>query len=60
VGEQGPEYFVPQQSGTIIPNGLGGGGGDTINIYLSGVVGDGDAVIRTIHDGLRRLERSKR
>jgi len=60
VGEQGPEYFVPQQSGTIIPNGQGGGGGDTINIYLSGVVGDGDAVIRTIHDGLRRLERSKR
>ena len=30
VGEKGPELFVPRQSGTIIPNGSGGG-----NIYVS-------------------------
>jgi phage-related minor tail protein len=24
VGERGPELFVPRQSGTIVPNGIGG------------------------------------
>lgn len=34
VGEHGPELFVPQGAGTVIPNNsLGGGGGRTINIY---------------------------
>lgn len=61
VGEQGTELFVPQQSGTIVPNNkLGAGGGDTINVYLTGVVGNEDEVVRKIHDGLVRLERSKR
>jgi phage-related minor tail protein len=32
VGERGPEMFVPNQSGSIVPNGsLGGGGGVTVN-----------------------------
>ena len=32
VGEAGPELFVPNANGAIIPNG-GGGGGSTTNIY---------------------------
>ena len=38
VGEQGPELFVPNQSGTIIPNGSFGGGGATHipNVTISG------------------------
>jgi hypothetical protein len=32
VGERGPEVFVPGQSGTIIPNGAGGGTAITYNI----------------------------
>jgi hypothetical protein len=35
VGEQGPEYFVPRQSGSIIPNGAGGAGGKTINVTFN-------------------------
>lgn len=39
VGERGPELFVPNQNGTIIPNGVSGGMAITINInggmYLS-------------------------
>jgi TP901 family phage tail tape measure protein len=38
VGEQGPELFVPRYSGTIIPNGAGGGGsGQTVNMTFNGV-----------------------
>ena len=33
VGERGPEMFVPNQSGTIVPN---GGGGQTFNFDFSG------------------------
>ncbi|WP_020471460.1 hypothetical protein [Zavarzinella formosa] len=34
VGENGPELFVPSQSGTVIPNSkLGGGGGASVNVY---------------------------
>ena len=38
VGEQGPELFVPSQSGTIIPNGGFGGGSTTFipNVTISG------------------------
>jgi hypothetical protein len=35
VGEQGPELFVPGQSGGIVPNG-DLGGGTTINIHMNG------------------------
>ena len=34
VGERGPEFFMPQQYGTITPNG-GGGGGSTIVFNIS-------------------------
>lgn len=38
VGEEGPEFFKPSESGSILPAGLtaglmGGGGGGTFNIY---------------------------
>jgi len=36
VGERGPELFVPRQSGTIVPN--GGGGGVVVNVNVSGSV----------------------
>jgi phage-related minor tail protein len=40
VGERGPEIFVPNRSGTVIPNhALGGGGGDTYvtNNYIDAI-----------------------
>lgn len=36
VGEQGPELFRPNVSGSIIPNNKLSGGGSTININISG------------------------
>jgi len=36
VGERGPEWFVPSQSGTVLPNGTSpGGGGHVINQTIS-------------------------
>lgn len=35
VGERGPEYFVPDNSGTIVPNNELGGSGGTVNINIS-------------------------
>ena len=35
VGEQGPELFVPNSAGNIIPNGAGGGGGPVTNNYIT-------------------------
>jgi hypothetical protein len=37
VGERGPELFVPKGSGTIIPNGMSGGGA-TINLTVNGAI----------------------
>lgn len=39
VGERGPEIFAPQSAGTIIPNHMLGGGGQTIvlNYYSNGL-----------------------
>jgi hypothetical protein len=52
VGERGPELFVPNTSGTIIPNG-GGGGGSTINLTVNGAI-DPEGTARTIVDVLNR------
>ena len=43
VGERGPELFVPNRSGTIIPNHAMGGANVTVNVDASGsnVQGDG-------------------
>jgi TP901 family phage tail tape measure protein len=42
VGERGPEWFVPRQSGTIIPNGAGGGNTRSVTIENMNVRGDED------------------
>ena len=36
VGEEGPEMFVPGKSGTIIPNGAGGGVNSVVNVTING------------------------
>jgi hypothetical protein len=46
VGERGPELFVPNTAGTIIPNG-GSGGGSTINLTVNGAI-DAEGTARTI------------
>jgi hypothetical protein len=52
VGEQGPELFVPNTSGKIIPNG-GSGGGTTINLTVNGAI-DAEGTARTIINVLNR------
>jgi hypothetical protein len=54
VGERGPELFVPQGAGTIIPNG-GGGRGTTINLTVNGAI-DAEGTARTIIDVLNRSQ----
>lgn len=51
VGERGPELFVPNSSGRIIPNNAMGG--NTININVSGAL-DPIAVARSINEILGR------
>lgn len=48
VGERGPEMFVPNQSGSIVPNDKMGGGGITVvnNVDASGASSDVDVKIR--------------
>jgi hypothetical protein len=45
VGERGPELFVPGSSGSIIPNGMGGG--TTINLTVNGAI-DSESTARQI------------
>jgi hypothetical protein len=52
VGERGPELFVPSNSGTIVPNGVGGRGA-TINLTVNGAI-DAEGTARTIIDVLNR------
>jgi phage-related protein len=52
VGERGPELFVPNTSGKIIPNG-GSSGGSTINLTVNGAI-DAEGTARTIIDVLNR------
>ena len=53
VGERGPELFVPNTSGKIIPNGGSSGGGSTINLTVNGAI-DAEGTARTIIDVLNR------
>lgn len=66
VGERGPELFVPDQAGTIMPaaatrsvlgRSSAGGGNVYVNIHPNAVRGDGD--IRQIVDGINRLQRGQ-
>ena len=52
VGERGPELFMPNSSGSIIPNNrLGGGGNTVINLSVSGAI-DSEGTARTIINAL--------
>ena len=51
VGEKGAELFVPNSSGTIVPNGAMGG--TTINLTVNGAI-DAESTARTIIDVLNR------
>lgn len=51
VGEQGPEMFVPNGNGTIIPNGATG---STYNFTFNGDVNDQDTLIQRIKQALDR------
>jgi hypothetical protein len=51
VGEKGAELFVPNSSGTIVPNSAMGG--STINITVNGAI-DAEGTARTIVDVLNR------
>jgi phage-related protein len=53
VGERGPELFVPNTAGRIIPNGGSGGGGATLNLTVNGAI-DPEGTARTIVDVLNR------
>jgi len=53
VGEQGAEMFVPNTSGTIVPNHALGGGGSQINLTVNGAI-DPEGTARTIVDVLNR------
>ena len=63
VGERGPEVFVPDVAGTIIPNGPamsnpGGGVGGNINLTVNAGMGtNGAEVGRQIVDALKAYER---
>lgn len=59
VGERGPELFVPQRNGSIIPNGEFGAGGG-VTIVVNTPIGRPDDVIRYIREELRRLDRGQR
>jgi len=51
VGEQGQELFVPQSSGTIVPNDRMGGGGMTLNFNISAIdTSDFDDLLMTRQD----------
>jgi TP901 family phage tail tape measure protein len=47
VGERGPELFIPNSDGMILPNGVGAGGNVT-NINITVTSADPDAVVQAI------------
>jgi len=57
VGEMGPELFVPQSNGEIIPNHRLGGGGDTYNITVQSGVGDPVRIGEEVVTAIKRYER---
>lgn len=56
VGEQGPELFVPQASGTIIPNGRGITE-NHLHVTIQGNVMTEDQTLRWLRDGLAQMNR---
>lgn len=64
VGEEGPELFVPNTGGNIVPAmqtaSLMMGQGATYNINVNAATGDGHELARIIRDEIRTLERAGR
>jgi len=58
VGEMGPELFIPQDNGEIIPNHRLGGGGNTYNITVNSGVGDPVRIGEEVVNYVRRYERA--
>jgi len=65
VGERGPELFIPDVSGTIVPNGgtgigIAGGAaaGNTYNITVQAGVGDPREIGRQVVEVIKRFERA--
>jgi len=54
VGERGPELFMPRQSGTIIPNGMGGG--VSVNYTINAQGADADRVLSVLPPLLKRTK----
>jgi phage-related protein len=58
VGEQGPELFTPNRSGSITPNhALSGGGGSVINLTVNGAIdpeGTARAIINVLNNSSYR------
>jgi hypothetical protein len=54
VGERGPELFVPRGSGTIVPNGAGGGGVSVTNVYNIDSRSDRAAIVAEIRASEQR------
>lgn len=59
VGERGPELFVPQRSGTIVPNGAGMAQTNVVVNVAGSVVSEGD-LVETVRKGLVNAQRSGR
>ena len=57
VGEIGPELFVPNQSGTIVPNSRLSGGA-TYNITVQAGVGDPVRIGEEVVNAIKRYERA--
>ncbi len=56
VGERGPELFVPQSAGSIVPN--SGGGSVNVTIHVTQPLGTPDAIARAVGDALTTRLRS--
>jgi hypothetical protein len=58
VGERGPELFMPNRGGTIVPNNRLGSGA-TYNVTVNAGIGsDGAAIGRVIVDAIKKFERT--
>ena len=60
VGERGPELFVPDTAGTIVPNeALGGGSGEVVSISMTNSFGGGVTHAEMLRYGAMIEERAK-
>jgi phage-related minor tail protein len=57
VGERGPELFVPNAAGQIVPNHRMGGGASISVTVNAGMGADGAEVGRKVVDAIRQYER---